>query len=294
MSRRLPLPLVLAPLAPSLLVAALEVGRELGAWPFRLDLATVGLLWLFTTVPLALLVLGLRAMQPRPPEAVTDEARGAFEAVARAEQAVASASSTLQTAQLAFARIADARAGDVRPRSRAPLWTALGLAFVLASGGLAYAVTQAEQPPVHWHAGFAIFVHGEQLAFLDPAFDVSERGVFRGHVHVADQPPGLLHLEGVEGDRFPLAQALRDALSVNLTDDEIVLDDLAHANATYRNQGPDRLQLFVARDAGATWEPVWPIAGYQLKNRDRALLTFGSPTPAELEAQTAAVPWRFP
>lgn len=293
MSQRLPLPLLLAPLAPTVLLAAFEAGRELRLWP-GVDLATALLLWLFATLPLALLVLGLRRMQPRRPEAVTDETRGAFEAVARAEQTVAAASATLQSAQVAFARIAEGRAGDVKPRSRAPVWAALGLAFVLASGGLAYAITQGERLPVHIHAGFALFVDGDHLAFLDPAFDVRERGIIRGHVHVADNPPGILHLEGRSGDDFPLAQALRDAVSVNITDDAMVLDEIAHHNRSLTSQGDARLQLFVAHDAGATWEPVWPIASYHVKNRDRVLLTFGAPTDEELQAQLAAVPWRIP
>jgi hypothetical protein len=295
---KLPAAMWVAVLLPSMLAAVLEVSRELGGPAAPVGAATLALLWLFTTLPMAAMAVGLRGLAARAGGGSPPEVQAALEAVARAEQVAArSAQAQAQLQALLLERSAPQDPGDKVPRGAARrsalLAAGLGAVFVLAAVGLAgvFAGPAAAPRAVHIHPAFAVFADGARVGYDDPAFDLTQRRVLRAHLHTGDGYPGVMHIEG--GPGLTLAAFFRDGLGAELTEQRLVLDEVVHGGARYEENTTHRLRLFV-QPAGGTWAEVKPIVGYVPRDHDRLLVSFGDERGAALEAQKAAVPSRFP
>lgn len=296
-----PLPALawVAVLLPSVFVAGFEVSRELSGPAAPVPLATLALLWLFTTLPTAALVLAMRrslARQrgPAPPP----EVAAAIEAVSRAEAfAARSFQAQAQLHAVVQAQGAPAAPADMVPRTTARRTTLLacGLValFLISVGafGAVFSGPAAAPRFDHTHAAFAVWVEGQQVPFTDPAFDLTLRGVQRAHLRVGDGYPGILHLEGKPG--LTLAAAFKDAMGATLAEDTLTLDEAVHGGKTFQENATHRLRLLVAGGSG-DWAEVKPVTSFVPRDHDRLLISFGDERGAALAAQEASVPTRLP
>lgn len=290
---------VLAAATPSLLVALLEVLRELGAWVPQVAAETLALLWLFTTLPALFVLWGLRAAASQPGGEGGADLGKALDAIARAEQVAVNAGQTQALVEALLRERAERGAAEgsvprAAARRSAVLAAVVTAGFLLAAGGLAYAFVTAPAPPrpVHIHPAFAVFAEGERIAFEDPAFDLAARGTPRAHLHVNDTWPGIFHLEGPPG--VTLAEAFDWGLASTLTEDALVLDGAVHGGRAFREDATHRVRLFVAPAGGDAWREVKPVTTYVPQDHDRLLLSFGNSWGPALDAERATVPARFP
>lgn len=299
--RRVSLWIVCAALAPTLLVLGLEIVRELGYALPPVDLAVVAFLWAITTLPLILLAIGL-ARQAPPGAGSVEDVKAAMEAVSRAERvAVANAQSVARIEQLLAQQAAGApgSGGGAAAATAVPAiarvsrgrlaMAAVVVLAILVTGGFAYTIARVATTPdeVHIHPTFAVYVDGERIDFTSPLFDLAARGVLSAHLHAPDG--ATMHVEGQPGQT--LGEFFRDALAANLTDTRLQLDNLVHEGRILNDGKGGDLRLHVAgRDE--PWREVVDVDGYVPRDGDRILLTFGKPTPEDLEAQKASLPAR--
>lgn len=256
----------LALLAPAALLV-LAAWNPPAALAFRLGLAAVALA---SGVAVALLL-----RTPPPRGADLDKARALHaEAVATLERA----------ARLIGEAEARADAPARPPRRRALGMLAVGVAFLVACGALwAVAARDAQAPAIHEHARFAVFVDGERLDYGQPAYDLSARGVMRGHLHAPDGE--TLHVEGAPGLAF--GAFFHDTLMGRLEPGRVTLD-AGHGGRALEGV-PVRL-LVAHGDAGA-WSTAADPAAYEPRDGDRILLVVGA-APGVLPAWAADAPTR--
>lgn len=277
----LPAPVHLAPWTPSLVLLALQVARGLGAPLPEMPLGAMLLVWLCTTLPLALLAWGLH-VHARAAAVPADEQRlvQALQALQQAEAIAREAAAALARAQ---ETLPNAPAGATAPvRRHLPLVAATLAVLLVAGGAVAYALAQERAGrggDVHEHATFALFVDGERVRFTDPAFDLSARGFLRGHLHAPDD--ALLHIEGAPG--LTLGEFMERALGARLQDGTLTLDAKVHAGRIVED-----VRLFVAGADGA-WREVADADAHVPRDGERLLLTAGS-TQEEIGRQMMTVP----
>jgi hypothetical protein len=288
--RRLPVWFGLAAATPTLLLAAQEVSRELQGPTLGLPFSILFALWLFTTLPLIFVVAGMRIlMRDQDAQARGREVHEAMELLVRADQMAQRQAIVLAKVEALLAEPRAAAAERPAPTGvgrRRLLLGALLLGFLVAAAGIGYAFTQAPHAdPVHVHAAFAVFDQGERVSFVNPAFDLSQRGQLNGHLHF---PNGdLLHIEGPPG--ATLATLLRNAVAANLTATTLQLDGLAHAGRVLAPNATAALHVYVAPNNSTNWRPVMDPASYAPADHDRILLSFGAPDAAELAREEAMV-----
>ena len=292
-----------AALAPALLVA-LDLLLEPRLAGLRLAPGSVAAVLFGATGRLVLLFLALLVLPPllwrtgqrrMESPAAQAEARVA-ETLAHAQDARRAVREAMAALAQADARAATAAPGPAAPPARkvgrAALVAMLIASFLVASGGLAYAFLQVPEENVpsttglfHVHATFAVYVHGERLNYSHPAFDLSERGYLRSHLHVDD--PDVMHVEIVRGQT--LGDFLELATATRLEKGALILDDLVHGGARHETGPEGTLRVFVAHDKGDAWEELDDAPGYVIRDGDRFLVTYGNAPAEELAAQQASV-----
>ncbi|HSG50043.1 MAG TPA: hypothetical protein VLA43_19620 [Longimicrobiales bacterium] len=307
---RVPSLVYVAPLVPTFLVMLLFVLGELGAGVPRVSTGVLLYAWLFSTVPLALLAVGVRSLSVRL------RGEGLEMDMARTSHAITWAEGTVERARLLLEEAdalleqrirarealdaapgADAKEEKGRRRgSRTGVGRGVAVAAVVVlvalAGAAGWALNGLPEAPeqVHLHAAFAVYVDGERVEFTDPYFDLGRSGFLRAHLHAPDQD--IMHVEGEPG--LTLEEFFRLSLRAELDQGALRLDEEVHGGLTVVDNATHPLRLFVAPDGGGAWSQVLHVPGYVMHDRDRILLTYGNATGAELEAQFASVSRSFP
>lgn len=301
--RPLPLPLMLAVATPTILVliaraAEVLIERDLGI-PVPVGVA----LWLVTTIPLVLLVIAWRGLAGRGTGLPDPDVQAALDAVAKAEQLVATGAATLARLDATLRERGAPPGGSGAQPAPAGLRVSgrMVLFALLATAGLAaglWAVVElapgGDGEPgtglgkfIHEHATFRVYVEGEALNYSDDAFLLLERRFVPAHLH-GEPYAATIHIEGTR--RATFGEFFSRTLMGEVTSSRLVLDDARHGGAVHEEDGTKTLRLFVAPLGSDEWREVEDIPGYVLHGDERLLLTFGAPAPEDLEMQKVSVP----
>lgn len=306
----MPIWIAFALLSPTLLVAFLVGMHQVGG-PKLGDPATLLLLWLFGTVPVALFAIGVRGM--RLGSGAEQDVQSAMAALARADQVAMQSGQALQRVEAFLAAKAAERkaasAGAAMPIAvstggRRGFIALASLVFLVGAGGLGAVFAYASiEDPIHEHAAFAVYVDGERISFESDAFDFGTTGFMRGHVHVqnrADTPyhdGQIIHIEGEPG--LTLREFFEKSLKSELGIRSLKLDDAVHGGRLLQEKDGATLQLWVAApDADGTTGDGWRLVDdppdYVPRDQERLLLTFGKNSPGELATMWQSVPGAEP
>jgi hypothetical protein len=169
----------------------------------------------------------------------------------------------------------------------------VGVAILLLAGAIAginkLSELTASDCPAHDHATFRLFINGTQISFQDQRWDMAGVGrpgkmPMKAHLH---QPNDyLMHLEG----GCTSVRQWFGYLDVDLKQDSITLDNIQHDGSTYRNNDTMMLRFYLWEPSTGNWTEKPDILGYQMRDKQRLLVTYGVDDPVMLAQQQAAVP----
>lgn len=165
----------------------------------------------------------------------------------------------------------------------------LGVVVLIAAG--VWGSQQLPEPhkSVHWHAAFEVFVEGNQLSFMAPAYDLSGANYMRGHLHNQGQGGNddVVHIEGLSG--LTCGLWFENGLNAKMTDKSIQFNGPPSNGAKYENNATGSWKLYVHHQGTTDWALISKMSSYQPKQKDRLLFTYGSEPKDELQFQFDAV-----
>ena len=156
--------------------------------------------------------------------------------------------------------------------------------LLLLNGGEAAPATVVCEPgtpgcelrqPVHWHADFALYIHGERYDFSQERFLSDEEDELSENVHIHEPFHDVVHVhrEGTTWREF------FGSLGFELTDECLTLPE----GDQYCNSETERLSFIL------NGVRVDALAFQDITDIDRALISFGGESEEELLGQFAEV-----
>lgn len=165
------------------------------------------------------------------------------------------------------------------------------------------AATLYKPPPasrfIHEHPTFAVFIDGTRVPFTNAAYDASQAGMDRFHMHQGQGFGEVLHVEG----KFPggmsevtLGEVWR-RFGLEFRQGYMRLDDAPPQNGTeWPDRADARWRVYVSKKVGDERGPFEEVRGdyaaYAIGRVDKVLVTYGSDaflTPSEFQRQQAAI-----
>lgn len=128
---------------------------------------------------------------------------------------------------------------------------------------------------VHYHTDFALYINGRQYNFTQEKYMSTENKTLSNFAHLHDLNGNIIHkhASGITLGFF------LETLDMKLNDTCFILDD----GASYCNEGNKKLTLYVngKRDD--------QFAGYDFRDGDKILLSYGEESEEEIRAQIQSV-----
>lgn len=156
-----------------------------------------------------------------------------------------------------------------------------------------------EECPGHWHATFAVYVQqddgsGQAMSFRHPAFDLNgpqAQTPFRAHMHQGD---GINQWHFEQGGQCVGVKEAFDYIDVELRADSITFEgkhaELGQAGS-YEESGNRTLHAYIESPSGEWREKsMRSVLGYQLKDGEKLLVTYGAFTDVQLQQFKDAMP----
>lgn len=168
--------------------------------------------------------------------------------------------------------------------------TGLGVAYAMKDSGSGLTVIRSECDPledgcelrqrVHWHADFAIFIDGTRFTFDDAEYISTESDEKSDSAHIHDPRHTVvhIHLEQTTWKEFlsSIGFDLRDPSQlVSVDQTQLTLPD----GTVLSNTGGKTFKFFV------NGVRVDGIAGMDISDLDRVLISYGAESPEEARAQ---------
>ena len=159
-------------------------------------------------------------------------------------------------------------------------------AIIVLSGGVWGASKLASLGPekcnFHEHASFRVFDEGQQLSFQHPRFDMRNMAM-KAHMH---QPNDYqVHLEGGCAN----VKTFFSLMGMSLKPGYLKLDTELHVGKVLRDEGNLTLRFFLMTPDG-NWTEKPDLPNHQLRDQQRALITYGNLTFEEIARQRGLVP----
>lgn len=129
----------------------------------------------------------------------------------------------------------------------------------------------------HIHADFAVFLEGEQITPLGPAYFVRNAFV---HVEEGAGAGSVIHMHATN---VPLGFFFR-SLGMSFNNECFTLDN----GKEFCNSGNNTLKMFV-KHAGGEWEQNKQYHTYVFQDLDKILITYGNETEEQVSQQQAQV-----
>ncbi len=128
---------------------------------------------------------------------------------------------------------------------------------------------------VHYHADFALYIDSERFDFAQEKYMSTENKSLSNFVHLHDLKGNIIHkhAEGVTLGLF------FETLDMNLNDTCLVLDD----GTSYCNEENKEWKMYVNGKHNDQF------AGYDIRDEDKILLSYGDEVEEELKAQIDSV-----
>lgn len=175
---------------------------------------------------------------------------------------------------------------------------ALVVVVVLVLAGAVYGVNKLNTlapscalQSSHEHATFYIYDNGELLHFKHPKFNMqgSGVGVLPGKMHMHQPVDDQLHLEFGCG---PFGQFF-DYTGMELRPGYLKLDEELHGGKVLQDQGNQTLKMYLFEPDMdnvplGNWTLKPDLHKHQLRDCERALITYGNQTDQQIEQQRAA------
>ncbi len=152
-----------------------------------------------------------------------------------------------------------------------------GLILLLLLSGCTFSSEDA-QPllgDVHEHADFKVYLNGEAYDFAEDKYMSTEEAPLNPFTHVHDGEGEVIHkhMSGVTLGSF------FESLGMEFTADCFMLD----SGESYCTDSTHTLQFFVNGAENAEF------ADYEFHDADRLLITYGAPTPEQLQSELDSV-----
>jgi hypothetical protein len=179
-----------------------------------------------------------------------------------------------------FCHVRRERAAKTDRRKRRSQLISIGIIAAVAAG-IAYAVySYALNPPpeaafgalgsTHIHSAFRLFIHNQTTDFSQPKYQVKSQ---------------LVHFENGDGDtihthatRVHIGYLLK-SLGITFTSECLTMDN----GEKYCNDGTNTLKFYVNGVRNSMYDK------YEMKDNDKILLSYGSQTQEQIDAQLKAV-----